>query len=147
MCWPTMFFAPNYMHNERVPKHKNLCWFFGFFSVPREHVTWCKEPVGFTKRKPAVFSLFFFFSPCDTHWVSSGYPRVVMGFFVGKNCANIVICKAQGDSILWEAGPCLDFASQIPYSHKSCLLMLYPTLNALLRGFSMGFIMVGFEVD
>jgi hypothetical protein len=63
--------------------------------------------VGFTKRKPAVFSFFFFFFPCDTHWVSSGYPPVVMGFFVGKNCGIIVICKAQGASILWESGPCL----------------------------------------
>jgi hypothetical protein len=41
----------------------------------------------------------------------------------------------------------LGSASQAPYSHKACLLMLYPTLNALLRGFSTGFIMVGFEVD
>ncbi len=54
------------MHNERVPKHKNLCWFFGFFSVPGEHVTWYKEPVGFTKREPAVFSFF--------HVIPIGYP-------------------------------------------------------------------------
>jgi hypothetical protein len=41
----------------------------------------------------------------------------------------------------------LGFSSQVPYSHKACLLMLYLTLNALLRRFSMGFIIVGFEVD
>jgi hypothetical protein len=70
-----------------------------------------------------------------------------MGFFVGKNCAIIMIYKAQGGSILWESGAMLGSASEVPYSQKACLLMLYLTLNALLRGFSMGFIMVGFEVD
>lgn len=116
-----MFFAPNYMHNERVLKHKNLCWFFGFFSVPGEHITWCKERVGFIKKGNLLFFLFLsMWYPVGTHRLSWDFllERIVQLLWSVKP-KGAVFYGNQGHAWLCFTGPLLPEslpAHALPYT-------------------------------